>query len=87
MKIFKIYQILQQITNFNENRVSVRGYKHCLCLTFQPGVAYAEKQYEAKGPAQVHPKVQMEAVSIQRCGDKYKPILIFLNFSLMLILI
>ena len=27
--------------------------------------------------AQVHPKVQMEAVSIQWCGDKYKPISIF----------
>jgi hypothetical protein len=28
--------------------VSARGCKHGLCLTFQPGVAYAEKQSEAK---------------------------------------
>jgi hypothetical protein len=38
-------------------------------------------------PAQVHPKVQMEAVLIQRGGDKCKPISIFLIFSLILILI
>jgi hypothetical protein len=31
-----------------EKHVSARGCKHCLCLTFQPGVAYAEKQSEAK---------------------------------------
>jgi hypothetical protein len=74
--------------------VCARGCKHCLCLTFQPGVAYAEKQLEAKNTdfdhlvtAQVHPKVQMEAVSIQRSGDKCKPISIFLNFSLILVLI
>jgi hypothetical protein len=35
--------------------------------------------------AQVHPKVQMKAVSIQRGGCK--PISIFLNFALILILI
>jgi hypothetical protein len=37
-------------------------------------------------PTQVHPKVQMEVVSIQRGGDKCKPISIFLNYSLILIL-
>jgi hypothetical protein len=58
------------MTYFNEKHVSARGCKHC--LTFQPGVAYAEKQSKAKGTGliihytvQVHPKVQMEAVSIQ----------------------
>jgi hypothetical protein len=34
------------MTNFNEKHVSARGCKHC--LTFQPGVAYAEKQSKAK---------------------------------------
>jgi hypothetical protein len=74
--------------------VSARGCKNCHCLTFQPGVAYAEKQLEAKDTgfdhpllAQVHPKVQMEVVLIQRGGDKCKPISIFMNFSLILILI
>lgn len=74
--------------------MSTRGYKHCHCLTFQSGVAYAEKKSEAKDTgliihyrAQVHLKVQMEAVSIKRGGDKCKPISIFLNFSLILILI
>jgi hypothetical protein len=28
--------------------VSERGCKHCLCLTCQPGVAYVDKQSEAK---------------------------------------
>jgi hypothetical protein len=28
--------------------VSARGCKHCLYLTFKPGVAYAEKQSETK---------------------------------------
>jgi hypothetical protein len=28
--------------------MSARGCKHCLCLTFQSGVAYADKQSEAK---------------------------------------
>ena len=46
-EIFKIYQILQRIPNFIEKHVSARGCKHCLCLTFQPGVAYADKQSEA----------------------------------------
>jgi hypothetical protein len=56
--------MLQRIPNFIERHVSVRGCKHCLCLTFQPDVAYAEKQPEAKNTvfifyytAQVHPKV------------------------------
>jgi hypothetical protein len=31
--------------------------------------------------AQVHPKVKVEAISIQLCGDKCKPISIFLNFT------
>jgi hypothetical protein len=43
-EIFKIYWILQWIPNFIEKHVSARGCKHCLCLTFQPDVAYAEKQ-------------------------------------------
>jgi hypothetical protein len=91
-EILKIFQILQRITNFNEKHVSARGCKHCHCLTFQPGVAYVEKQLEGKDtgliihyPARVHPKVQMTAVSIQRGGCK--PISIFLNFALILILI
>jgi hypothetical protein len=52
--------------------VSVRGCKHCRCLTFQLGVAYAQKKSEAKDTgfdlqytAQVHLQVQIEAVSIQ----------------------
>ena len=44
----KIYRILQRIPNFIEKHVSARGYKHCLGLTFQPGVAYVDKQSEAK---------------------------------------
>jgi hypothetical protein len=40
-KIFQVYQILRRITNFIEKHVSVRGCKHCRCLTFQQGVAYA----------------------------------------------
>jgi hypothetical protein len=39
---------LQRITSFREKHVSVRGCKHCYFLTFQPGVAYAEKKSEAK---------------------------------------
>jgi hypothetical protein len=38
-------------------------------------------------PVEVLPKVQMEVVLIKWCGDKCKPISIFLNFSLILILI
>jgi hypothetical protein len=43
IEIFKIDRILHGITNFNEKHVSVRGCKHCHCLTFQPSVAYAEQ--------------------------------------------
>jgi hypothetical protein len=43
VEIFKIYRILMWITSFTEKDVSARGCKHCHCLTFQPGVAYAEK--------------------------------------------
>jgi hypothetical protein len=39
---------LQWITNFIEKHVSARGCKHCHFLIFQPGVAYTEKQDEAK---------------------------------------
>jgi hypothetical protein len=46
-KILKIYRILQRMTSFNEKHVSERGCKHYHCLTFQPGVVYAEKQSEA----------------------------------------
>jgi hypothetical protein len=47
-EILKIYRILQQITSFNEKHMSARGFKNYHCLTFQPGVAYAEKQSEAR---------------------------------------
>jgi hypothetical protein len=36
IEIFRIYRILQRIPNFIEKRVSARGCKHCLYLTFQP---------------------------------------------------
>jgi hypothetical protein len=49
IEIFQIYWILQWVTNFNEKHVSMRGCKHCYCLTFQPGIAYATRQSEAKG--------------------------------------
>ena len=52
--------------------MSARGCKHCHCLTFQPSVAYATKQSEGKDtcfdhppPTRVHPKVKIEAISIQ----------------------
>jgi hypothetical protein len=47
-EILKIYRILLQITSFSEKHVNTRGW-HCHCLTFQMGVAFAEKQSEAKG--------------------------------------
>jgi hypothetical protein len=52
---FQVYQILQWITNFIEKHVSVRGSTYCHCLTFQSGVAYAEKQSEAKDIGFDHP--------------------------------
>jgi hypothetical protein len=55
IEIFKIYRILQRIINFIEKHVSARGCKHCLCLTFQPGVAYEGKQSEAKDVGFDHP--------------------------------
>jgi hypothetical protein len=48
MKKFQVYRSLQRIINFMEKHVSVRGFKHFHCLTFQPGVVYAEKQSKAK---------------------------------------
>jgi hypothetical protein len=35
--------------------VSARDCKHCYCLTFEPGVVYAEKQSEAKYIGFDHP--------------------------------
>jgi hypothetical protein len=71
LEIFKIYRILQQITSFTEEHESARSCKHCHYLTFQLAVAYAKIQSEVKDtiliihyPTQVHPKVQMEMVSI-----------------------
>jgi hypothetical protein len=55
VEIFKIYWILQRIINFNEKHMSVRGCKHCHCLTFQPSVAYVEKQSKAKNIEFDHP--------------------------------
>jgi hypothetical protein len=55
VEIFKIYRILLRITSFTEKHVSARGCKHCHCLTFQPGVAYAEKQSEAINTGFNHP--------------------------------
>jgi hypothetical protein len=55
VEIFKIYRILQRITSFTEKHVNERGCKHCHCLTFQPGVAYAEKQSETKNTGFDHP--------------------------------
>jgi hypothetical protein len=54
-EMLKIYRILQWITSFNEKHVSARGCKHFHCLTFQPGVAYAERQLEAKNTSFDHP--------------------------------
>jgi hypothetical protein len=55
IKNFNIYWILQQITNLNEKHVSARGCKHCHYLTFQPGVAYAERKSEARNTGFDHP--------------------------------
>jgi hypothetical protein len=55
VEIFMIYWILQWITNFNQKHVSARGCKHCCCLTFQLGVAYAEKQSEVTDTGFDHP--------------------------------
>jgi hypothetical protein len=52
---FQVYRSLQQITNFIEKHVSVRGCKHCHYLTFQLDVAYAQKQSEAKDTGFDHP--------------------------------
>jgi hypothetical protein len=45
----------QILSPFNEKHVSARGCKHCHCLTFQWGVAYAEKQSKAKEISFDHP--------------------------------
>jgi hypothetical protein len=55
VEIFMISRILQQITNFTKKHVSARGCKHCHCLSFQPGVAYAVKQSKAKNTGFDHP--------------------------------
>jgi hypothetical protein len=55
VEIFQIYRILQQITSFTKNHVGARGCKHCHCLTFQPGVAYTEKQSDTKNTSFDHP--------------------------------
>jgi hypothetical protein len=52
---FQIYRILQRITNFIQKHVSVRGCKHCQCLTFKLGVAYTELQSKAKDISFDHP--------------------------------
>jgi hypothetical protein len=53
-EILKTCRILQRITDFIEEHVSVRGCKNCH-LTFQPGVTYAQKQSKAKDTGFDHP--------------------------------